>query len=132
MKVAVCSDLHLEFGDLDLHNDQGADVLILGGDILIAADMKGFARDDNGLVITATLTVRGRAQRYLDFVTRCSERFKHVIFIMGNHEHYHGDFAESSKIIRGVFEPLSNVYFLDKEWKIIDGVLFMVAHCGLT
>ncbi len=34
MKIAVCSDLHLEFGDLDLHNDEGADVLILGGDIL--------------------------------------------------------------------------------------------------
>jgi Icc-related predicted phosphoesterase len=124
MKVAVCSDLHLEFGDLDLHNDQGADVLILGGDILIATDMKGFARDDSGLVITATLAVSGRAHRYVDFVTRCSERFPHVIFVMGNHEHYHGDFAESSKIIRGVFEPLSNVYFLDKEWKIIDGVLF--------
>jgi len=41
MKIAVCSDLHLEFGDLDLHNDEGADVLILGGDILVAEDLKG-------------------------------------------------------------------------------------------
>jgi predicted phosphodiesterase len=35
MKIAVCSDLHLEFGDLDLANDQDADVLVLGGDILL-------------------------------------------------------------------------------------------------
>jgi hypothetical protein len=25
MKIAVTSDVHLEFGDLDLHNEEGAD-----------------------------------------------------------------------------------------------------------
>ena len=29
MKIAITSDVHLEFGDLDLHNDENADVLIL-------------------------------------------------------------------------------------------------------
>jgi hypothetical protein len=43
---------------------------------------------------------------------------------MGNHEHYHGDFAQSARIIRGTFGDLHNVHFLDKEWRIINGVVF--------
>jgi predicted phosphodiesterase len=39
MKIALVSDVHLEFGDLDFENDSGADVLILGGDICVANDM---------------------------------------------------------------------------------------------
>ena len=38
MKLAIASDLHLEFGDITLKNE-GADVLILSGDIVIANDM---------------------------------------------------------------------------------------------
>jgi Icc-related predicted phosphoesterase len=124
MKIAVCSDLHLEFGDLDIVNDQGADVLVLGGDIFIANELTEFAYDNSAAILPATSTVRAKGQRYLDFVTRCSERFPHVILIMGNHEHYHGDFALSARIIRDTFGHLDNVYFMDKEWRIIDGVLF--------
>jgi predicted phosphodiesterase len=39
MKIAVASDVHLEFGDLDLTNNNNAEVLILSGDILVAKDM---------------------------------------------------------------------------------------------
>lgn len=125
MKIAVCSDLHLEFGDLDLHNDEGADVLVLGGDILIADELTDFRYDEyESAIIPATQSVRERAKRYHDFVLRCSERFPQVILIMGNHEHYHGDFQKSAKIIRGTFGDIHNVHFLDKEWRIINGVLF--------
>jgi Icc-related predicted phosphoesterase len=124
MKIAVCSDLHLEFGDLDLANDQDADVLVLGGDIFIATELSEFAYDTSAAIIPATDSVRERGQRYVDFVTRCSERFPHVILIMGNHEHYHGDFAQSARIIRDTFGHLDNVYFMDKECRIINGVVF--------
>ncbi len=124
MKIAITSDVHLEFGDLDLHNDENADVLILGGDIFVANDLKGFTRDEDGLPIAALASVKARGERYVNFVTRCAERFSHVILIMGNHEHYHGDFAESANLIRGTFGDLHNVHFLDKEWRIINGVLF--------
>jgi Icc-related predicted phosphoesterase len=124
MKIAVCSDLHLEFGDLDLANDEGADVLVLGGDIFIATELSEFAYDTSAAIIPATDSVRERGQRYVDFVTRCSERFPHVILIMGNHEHYHGDFAQSARIIRDTFGHLDNVYFMDKECRIINGVVF--------
>ena len=119
MKIAVCSDLHLEFGDLDLTNDDGADVLVLGGDIFVADDLTA-----NGTVVPVTASVQARAERYNNFVVRCSERFPQVILIMGNHEHYHGDYARTANIIRGTFGDLHNVHFLDKEWRVIDGVLF--------
>ena len=119
MKIAICSDLHLEFGDLDLTNDENADVLILGGDIFVADDLTA-----SGTVVPVTESVQARAERYNDFVVRCSERFPHVILIMGNHEHYHGDYAKTANIIRGSFGDLHNVHFLDKEWRIINGVLF--------
>jgi Icc-related predicted phosphoesterase len=124
MKIAVCSDLHLEFGDLELHNEENADVLILGGDIFIADEMQGFSADDSGNIITKEFSLLARAERYNNFIVRCCERFKHVIMIMGNHEHYHGDFAKSAKIIRGTFGDLHNFHFLDKEWRIINGILF--------
>jgi Icc-related predicted phosphoesterase len=123
MKIAVCSDLHLEFGDLDLTNDQNADVLILGGDIFVAEDVKNFSYVDEQ-IMAATPSMLARGERYYNFLKRCSERFPQVILIMGNHEHYHGDYAESANIIRTVVGEFSNMHFLDKEWRIIDGVLF--------
>ena len=44
MKIALCSDLHLEFGDIILKNTENADVLILSGDILIAEDLRRTAK----------------------------------------------------------------------------------------
>jgi Icc-related predicted phosphoesterase len=123
MKIAVCSDLHLEFGDLDLTNNENADVLILGGDILVADDVKNFSYVDEQ-IMAATPSMLARGERYYNFVKRCSERFPQVVLIMGNHEHYHGDYAETASIIRTVVGEFSNVHFLDKEWRIINGVLF--------
>jgi len=124
MKIAVCSDLHLEFGDLDIQNTDNADVLILGGDIFVADDLRGFSVDDSNNIIAKSLSVTAKAERYNNFIVRCSERFPHVILIMGNHEHYHGDFDQTAKTIRGTFGDLKNVHFLDKEHRIINGVLF--------
>jgi Icc-related predicted phosphoesterase len=123
MKIAVCSDLHLEFGDLDLTNDENADVLVLSGDIFVAEDVKNFSYVDEQ-IMAATPSMLARGERYYNFIKRCSERFPQVILVMGNHEHYHGDFAESASVIRTVVGEFSNVHFLDKEWRIINGVLF--------
>jgi Icc-related predicted phosphoesterase len=123
MKIAVTSDVHLEFGDLDLHNDENADVLILGGDILVANDCKNFGYVDEQ-IMAATPSMLARGERYYNFMKRCSERFPQVILIMGNHEHYHGDYAETTSIIRTLVGEFSNIHFLDKEWRIINGVLF--------
>lgn len=110
MKVAVCSDLHLEFGDLTLTNDENAHVLILSGDIFI---VKELADVDHAY-----------QKRYYNFIKLCCEQFPHVLLVTGNHEHYHGDFATTHNIIRNVFKDLNNLHFLDKEYVSIDDVIF--------
>lgn len=119
MKIAVASDIHLEFGDLDIVNTDNADVLILSGDICVAADIG--RPDPHGFLEGA------RSNRITDFFRRCSERFPHVIYILGNHEHYHGDVTTSYNIIKNMLESnqLSNVHLLEKEIREIDGVTFI-------
>jgi cytidylate kinase len=108
MKIAVASDVHLEFGDLDLTNNNDAEVLILSGDILVAKDITQC--DPHGV-----MGPDYRSNRYHDFMQRCSAQFPHVIYIMGNHEHYNGDFATTEKHLKDVLGYLPNVYLLEKE-----------------
>ena len=123
MKIAVCSDLHLEFGDLDLENTENADVLILGGDIFVAEDLNYLEPAPIDEVLMPN-RMSLRARRYYDFIERCCKRFPHVVLITGNHEHYHGDFAETHWILRKVFADFTNLYILDKQFTIIDNVVF--------
>lgn len=123
MKIAVCSDLHLEFGDLDLENTENAEVLILGGDIFVVEDLTHYEPPtDNDVLMPTSMNLRAR--RYFDFIQRCCERFAHVVLITGNHEHYHGDFATTHAILRKVFGHFANLHILDKQSTIIDNVLF--------
>jgi predicted phosphodiesterase len=109
MKIAICSDVHLEFGDVNLQNTEDAQVLILSGDIMVAKDLG--APDPHNFLEGA------RSTRFVDFFKRCSFQFPHVIYVMGNHEHYHGDYATSASKIRSMLaaNSLDNVRLLDKE-----------------
>lgn len=118
MKIALVSDVHLEFGDLDFENDSGADVLILGGDICVATDMA--QRDPYN-----TMGEQYRSNRFHDFFQRCSDRFPHVIFIVGNHEHYHGDFARTVPHFKDVLGYLPNLHILEKETFVLDDITFI-------
>jgi hypothetical protein len=118
VKIAVASDLHLEFGDLEIDNDGRADVLILSGDILVAKDIA--QRDPYGV-----MGPEYRSNRYHDFMQRCSALFPHVIYVLGNHEHYNGDFAKTETHLKDVLGYLKNVYVLEKEIKVIDDVTFI-------
>ena len=111
MKIAVCSDIHLEFGPIELENTDNADVLILSGDICVAKDLP---HSDSKKGVIAR-----------DFFRMCALRFPHVIYVMGNHEHYNGDFAKSAKIIKDELAQYANVHLLDKEIKVIGDVLFI-------
>ena len=113
MKVAICSDVHLEFGQLDLENTDNAEVLILSGDICTACDLR----------VTDGILSSAKTDRYLDFFTACSRNFPHVVYIMGNHEHYHGDYATSAIDLKHALKHLTNVHMLDKEvWEHNDVV----------
>lgn len=123
MKLAIASDLHLEFGDYDIRNTDGADVLILAGDNFIAEEM--YKHPDQGEPGLATAA--HRASMYRNFLRQASEEFAHVIVVAGNHEFYNGRWCASLTHLHLECEAFTNVYFLERESKEIDDVLFVGA-----
>ncbi len=128
MKIQIVSDLHLEFADIFIKNEHNADVLVLSGDILVADDFHNQPADLKIADVPESGYGRARrAIRYRDFLSRVSFQFPHVIYVMGNHEHYHGKFDLSADLIRTTLGYLNiqNVYLLDNDTKDIDGVRFV-------
>jgi len=118
MKIAICSDLHLEFGTISLENTENADVLILSGDICVAKDLMN--KDNNDI-----LDRFGRSETWHTFFQECSDRFPHVLYVMGNHEHYHGDYANTIGDLRSRLNYLRNLHILDKEQIAIRDTIFI-------
>lgn len=103
MKVALASDLHLEFDDIILKNEQNADVLILSGDICVAKLI----------------------DKYIPFFENCSKEFSNTVYVAGNHEHYGYDFKYTITDIKKSLAHLPNVHMLDKETFKFDDVTFI-------
>ena len=129
MKIKLVSDLHLEFSDCFIDNNEGADVLILGGDIMVAADLHEHPHFDFNPYSHGAFADLSRKQqrvaRFRDFLKRCSFQFPHVIYIMGNHEFYHGRFYDSIEHMREECAKFPNIYMLENDTKVIDDVTFI-------
>ena len=113
MRINIASDIHLEFGPIEIKNTEGADVLILSGDICVAADV---LHKDN---------LNNKSRKIHDFFEMCSKEFKNVIYIVGNHEHYNGDFQRTIPHLKQFLGHLDNLHILDKEIVTIDDVTFI-------
>lgn len=112
MKIQLVSDLHLEFSDYFIKNENNADVLILGGDIMVASKVHK-QESEYGI-------------RFRDFLKRCSFQFPHVIYVMGNHEFYSdGRWCDSIEDMRAACAVHPNIYMLERDCKQIDDVLFV-------
>jgi len=120
VKISVASDIHLEFADLDIVNTDNAQVLILSGDICVAADLDMRDRRQTEMGFA-----RWRSEMFHEFFERCAQNFPHVIYIMGNHEYYHSDFATALHDMRRKLAHLSNLYILERELKVINDVTFI-------
>lgn len=127
MKIAVASDLHLEFADINLKNEEGADVLILAGDICIAAALHDHPASVHQLSLTDGQLEGRQALAYYsrDFFKRISFQFKHVIVIAGNHEFYNGKWLASIDHLRHEYGQFPNIHFLERDTKVIDDVVFV-------
>lgn len=119
MKIGIASDIHLEFGPLELKNTDGVDVLVLSGDICTAKDL------DYSGAMYGDLPNSERAGRMHDFFRQVSKEFKHVVYVMGNHEHYNFDFKYTASKIKNELTHYENVYLLDREVKVIDDITFV-------
>lgn len=120
MKVNVISDLHLEFGELVL---PGGDVLILSGDVLEAKNLK--AQDFSPEVVALNERMGIKDSRYVKFFTEECIKYRHVIYVMGNHEHYHFKFNKTYEHLKANLP--ANVHLLEKESVELDGVVFVGA-----
>lgn len=113
MIMAEGSDIHLEFGPFDIRNKQNADVLILAGDICVARD---FLREYE--------STRRRADMYLAFFEQASSEFEHVLYIMGNHEHYNGVFGDTYQVLKSNLQHIENLMVMNRETFWLDDVCF--------
>lgn len=120
MKIAVCSDLHLEFGPVELKNENGTDVLILSGDILVERDL-----DEYNLPQIESGFARRRSTGFHEFFDNVCKEFPHVIYVAGNHEHYHGDFKYTLSGLKNKLSRHKNLHVLDKEVFELDNVVFV-------
>jgi predicted phosphodiesterase len=129
MKIAIASDLHLEFKDIVLKNTENAEVLILSGDIMIAEDLHDHpSPDPYSLGAMDKYAHRLQASiRYQDFLKRVSFEFPHVVYVAGNHEFYHGKWNASIQDLRNVCNRFPNIYFLERDTKVINDVMFVGA-----
>lgn len=109
-KLAICSDLHLEFSDLHLQNAEGAGVLILAGDILVAEHLKG-----NG----------DKGKRYRQFIDTVAGQYPTVLAIAGNHEFYGGSLGRTVDALRAEWGRHSNTHFLEGESLVLGDTTYI-------
>jgi Icc-related predicted phosphoesterase len=127
MKIKLVSDLHLEFSDITIPNNENADVLILSGDIMVAEDLYDIPVPEPyapGGMREFQSKIK-RVGQWREFLKRVSNDFPHVIYIAGNHEFYHGKWMRTLDVLHEECAKFPNVYFLECESKKIDDVTFI-------
>ena len=99
-KLRILSDIHLEFGEWEIPPlpDDKDTILILAGDIAIGEDA-------------------------FDFILDYCDQFKHIIYVLGNHEFYHNDVTAIKEFWRT--HGITKLTVLDDTTEIIDGVRFI-------
>jgi Icc-related predicted phosphoesterase len=110
MKINLISDCHINFQDLNL---PGGDVLIMAGDIMEAGHLR---RADNAKKDTFL------ADRYRRFINEELTKYRKVVYVAGNHEHYNNSYDDTHTRLRR--ELPDNVYLLENESVQIDDVHF--------
>ncbi len=114
LNVRVISDVHLE-----LPNPKPVDLLTCNDILVIAGDLGD---------PWSTL--------YAEFIEHCANAYRHVIVIAGNHEYYtkrsehkilslQSHMANVEAQITNVCSRFDNVKFLQREYIVIDDVLFL-------
>jgi len=125
MKLALASDLHLEFGDIELKNTEMADVLVLSGDILVAQYLHEHTPESIAQSQQPLSKKQRAARTFRDFLARCSAEFPHIVYVAGNHEFYDGGFYKSIDHLRSECSQYGNVHFLENDQVQIGDVTFI-------
>lgn len=99
MYIRLFSDLHLEFLNFDIEPmpEDNESILVLAGDIHVG-------------------------HRVVPFLGGCAQMFKHVVYVLGNHEYYHGSFNYTLNDIRVAVSSIPNIHVLENESIDIEGI----------
>ena len=117
-KISLISDIHLECTNHYNIELDDSSILILGGDILNLKILHNPVKDRDYL----------DRLYFLEFLNKVSTHYEHVIFIAGNHEFYGSEFMSLISETQCLFDKnFGNIYFLERNMKVIDDVVFI---CG--
>lgn len=119
MKISYLSDLHYEFQNIyDFTKDKGGDVLILAGDINTADTLRLNRTDKDA---------RSSVRRMELLKQKLTDKYKKVIYILGNHEYYRFTYEETLPALRKSMKELGfdNVSIVEDDCLIVDDVLFI-------
>lgn len=127
MKIALASDLHIEFGTIEIPNTQQARVLILSGDILLANILHSYkTTEQSAKEIEGTGSNKQRlAIRFRSFLRHVSNEFQDVIYVLGNHEYYGGKFPDAVDWLKEEVKNYKNIHVLENDNIEIDEVTFV-------
>lgn len=108
MKVQILSDIHVEFhrdrgrAFVERLDPRGVDVLVVAGDLGVAAD--------------GTLE---------EALTGLCARYRHVVFVAGNHELYGSGREEAHALLGALSDRHRNLHWLEEGVVAIDGQRFV-------
>lgn len=111
MRCHYMSDLHLEAQDVEIDLPEG-DVLIVAGDLCNAK----FIEPDRSDIFS-----KNQRDRVMHFLDQAREKFRNILFVTGNHEHFEYIFEDTIPMLRS---QLSAVTILENEHVDIEGVRF--------
>lgn len=107
MQFDLISDLHLEFGQMPLTTS--GNVLVVAGDVC-----------DGNAIKPRNSQYESRFQ---DFFDLAAEKYKHVLYVLGNHDNYKLDIDSTVGKVLQIVKP--NVRVLQNNHVIIDRVLYI-------
>lgn len=111
MKIALVSDLHLEFAPIILPKTE-ADTLLLAGDIVPISYLEDHRTDAEA---------RKVKKRVVEFMEKSLSQYKQVFHIMGNHEYYNGVWEDTVDGFRELWaEHCPNVIVLNNEAVLLE------------
>ena len=123
MLIREISDGHLEFlGDYHSHpSNNGRD---WNTEMIVPSKDKD---KETVLILAGDIIMIKFKERYTQFFKELNERFRKVLVIMGNHEHYRNNFKTGYRDYKLFLEPFENIHLLEKETIVIDNVAFFGA-----